>query len=173
MTTSAAAVEHRPGLDVLVEQIRRRTAEGADPATTAQAVAEVLEQVGAGTELLTEAERAGSPDGYIRHTLHTEESFSVLAVVWRPGQLTEVHDHIVWCSFAVIQGAETETLYGYEGDRLVELGVVERPTGSISGVAPPDDIHRVHNTGDDVAITLHVYGANLSAGTSVRRTYDV
>ena len=37
----------------------------------------------------------------------------------------------------------------------------------------PDDIHRVCNTGDGVAITLHVYGADLSNGTSVRRTYQL
>lgn len=174
MTLTSATVRHdRPGLDTLVEQIQRRTAVGADPVTTAQWVAEVLEQVGPAPELLTEEERAGSPDGYTRHTLHTESAFSISAVVWRPGQITEVHDHLVWCSFAVIQGAETETLYGFEGDRLVEVGVVERPSGSVSGVAPPDDTHRVQNTGDEVAITLHVYGADLSTGTSVRRTYDV
>ena len=174
MTLTPAAVEHdRPGLDTLVQQIRRRTAKGADPATTAREVADVLERLAPTPDLLTEAERAGSPDGYTRHTLHAEASFTVAAVVWRPGQLTEVHDHLVWCSFAIIQGAETETLYGFEGDRLVQVGVVERPTGSVSGVAPPDDIHRVENTGDDVAITLHVYGADLTNGTSVRRTYTV
>lgn len=174
MTLSPAAVEHdRPGLDTLVQQIRRRTAKGADPATTAQWVADVLERVGPTPELLTEDERAGSADGYTRHTLHTEATFSVSAVVWRPGQVTEVHDHLVWCSFAVVQGAETETLYGFEGDRLVEVGVVERPTGSVSGAALPDDTHRVQNTGDEVAITVHVYGADLSNGTSVRRTYDI
>lgn len=126
-----------------------------------------------GVDLLTAAERAGSPDDYTRHTLHTEATFSVSAVVWRPGQVTEIHDHLVWCSFMVLQGAETETLYDIEGDRLVEIGQRQRPTGSVSGVAPPDDIHRVANTGDAVAITLHVYGADLSNGTSVRRTYDL
>jgi predicted metal-dependent enzyme (double-stranded beta helix superfamily) len=96
----------------------------------------------------------------------------VSAVVWRPGQVTEIHDHLVWCSFVVVQGAETETLYDIDGDRLVEIGERHRPTGSVSGVTPPDDIHRVRNTGDTVAITLHVYGADLSSGTSVRRTYE-
>ena len=35
-----------------------------------------------------------------------------------------------------------------------------------AGVAPPDDIHRVANTGDSVANTLHVYGADLSQATT-------
>jgi mannose-6-phosphate isomerase-like protein (cupin superfamily) len=116
-------------------------------------------------------ERAGSADGYTRHTLHAEATFSISAVVWRPGQLTEIHDHLVWCSFVVLQGAETENLFDIDGDRLVQAGQLRRPTGSVSGVAPPDDIHQVHNTGDSVAVTLHVYGADLSTGTSVRRTY--
>ena len=41
-----------------------------------------------------------------------------------------------------------------------------------TAVRMPDDIHRVRNTGDAVAITSHVYGANLSRGTGVRRTYE-
>jgi predicted metal-dependent enzyme (double-stranded beta helix superfamily) len=73
----------------------------------------------------------------------------------------------------ILQGTESETLYRFESDQLVELERRQRPVGSISGTAPPDDIHRVANTGDEVAITLHVYGADLSEGTSVRRTYEL
>jgi predicted metal-dependent enzyme (double-stranded beta helix superfamily) len=78
----------------------------------------------------------------------------------------------VWCSFSVLQGVETETLFDLDADRLVEVGRLQRPAGSVSGAAPPDDIHRVDNTGDEIAVTLHVYGADLSHGTSVRRVYD-
>jgi 3-mercaptopropionate dioxygenase len=162
----------RPGLAELVARIQPRARQQADPRTIARQVADVLDEMKPSVDLLTPTERAGSPDGYTRHTLHTEAAFSVSAVVWRPGQVTEIHDHLVWCSFAVLQGAETETLYDIDGDHLVELGERQRPTGSVSGVAPPDDIHRVRNTGDTVAITLHVYGADLSNGTSVRRTYQ-
>jgi 3-mercaptopropionate dioxygenase len=162
----------RPGLAELVQQIRPRARQRTDAQTIAQQVADVLTAMQPSPALLTAAERAGSADGYTRHTLHTEATFSLSAVVWRPGQITEIHDHLVWCSFMVLQGAETETLYDIDGDRLVELGQRHRPTGSVSGVAPPDDIHRVCNTGDTVAITLHVYGADLSKGTSVRRSYQ-
>jgi predicted metal-dependent enzyme (double-stranded beta helix superfamily) len=73
----------------------------------------------------------------------------------------------------ILQGVESETLFDIVGGRLVEVARRERPRGSVSGVAPPDDIHQVANTGDEVAITLHVYGADLSEGTSVRRTYQL
>ena len=162
----------RPGLAPLADRKRACTLRTTDPHETARVVADLLEQLRPdAATLLTEDERAGSPDGYTGHTLHTEAGFSILAVVWRPGQITEIHDHIVWCSFLIMQGAETETLYELDGDRLLEAGTTISPAGSASAAAPPDDIHRVHNTGDEIAITLHVYGADLSDGTSVRRTY--
>jgi predicted metal-dependent enzyme (double-stranded beta helix superfamily) len=170
--TQLLELSRRPGLAELVHRIQPRARRAADPRTIAEQVAQVLVDVNPGPEILSEAEQAGAADGYSRHTLHTEAAFSVSAVVWRPGQITEIHDHLVWCSFMVLQGAETETLYGVRDDRLVEIGARLRPTGSVSGVAPPDDIHRVCNTGDTVAITLHVYGADLSAGSSVRRVYQ-
>jgi predicted metal-dependent enzyme (double-stranded beta helix superfamily) len=169
--TAPGNVAARPGLAELVARLQQCTLELADSQTTASGVADVLVELKPGADLLTTEERAGSPDGYTRHTLHTEAAFSVSAVVWRPGQVTEIHDHLVWCSFLILQGIETETLYDIDGDRLIEVGERRRPAGSVSGVAPPDDIHRVCNTGDEVAITLHVYGADLSQGTSVRRTY--
>ncbi|NJP92616.1 cysteine dioxygenase [Nonomuraea sp. FMUSA5-5] len=175
-TTPAATIRTgpppRPGLAELVARIRSHAYGQAAPHTIAEQVAGVLAETGPDAGLLTLAERAGSPDGYTRHTLHTEAAFSVSAVVWRPGQVTEIHDHLVWCSFQVLQGAETETLYDIDGDRLVEIGERHRPAGSVSAAAPPDDIHRVRNTGETVAITLHVYGADLSNGTSVRRVYE-
>lgn len=175
--TGLASVEPgtvaRPGLAELIEQIRRCTGRAADPQVTARMVAGVLTELRPAPQLLTDDERAGSADGYTRHTLHAEATFSISAVVWRPGQVTEIHDHLVWCSFVVLQGCETENIFDIDGDRLVQIGRRQRTAGSVSGVAPPDDIHQVHNTGDSVAITLHVYGADLSKGTSVRRIYHL
>ena len=46
--------------------------------------------------------------------------------------------------------------------------------GAVSGFAPPGDIHRVRNTGDTVAISMHVYGADISRlGNSIRREYTL
>jgi 3-mercaptopropionate dioxygenase len=47
-------------------------------------------------------------------------------------------------------------------------------TGTVSGFAPPGDIHRVRNTGEEVAISMHVYGADISRlGNSIRREYTL
>ena len=45
-------------------------------------------------------------------------------------------------------------------------------TGDVAGLAPPGDIHRVHNAGTETAISLHVYGTDIGRlGSSVRRVY--
>ncbi len=171
LVTGFTTSSERPGLAELVATIRPLARQRALPQTIAQQVAEALARRQSRRHPAHRGRTRRVRRDYVRHTLHTEATFSVQAVVWRPGQVTEIHDHLVWCSFMVLQGAETETLYAIDGDRLVELGQQHRPTGSVSGAAPPDDIHRVTNTGDDVAITLHVYGADLTDRTSVRRIY--
>jgi 3-mercaptopropionate dioxygenase len=44
----------------------------------------------------------------------------------------------------------------------------------VSGFAPPGDIHRVRNAGARTAISIHIYGTDVSRiGSSVRRDYDL
>jgi len=63
---------------------------------------------------------------------------------------------------------------GTGGRWLAEVGANVNTAGQVSGFAPPGDIHRVRNCGDDVAISLHVYGADITRlGSSVRRSYDL
>jgi hypothetical protein len=46
--------------------------------------------------------------------------------------------------------------------------------GDVSGFAPPGDIHRVRNAGDRVAISIHIYGTDVSrVGSGARRDYDL
>jgi 3-mercaptopropionate dioxygenase len=127
-------------------------------------------------DVLTAEERLGDPDGYQTHTLYVEPdgAFSIVAVVWRPGQVTPIHDHVAWCVFGVLQGIEHEELYVHEGDHLLSVGVNDNLAGDVSGFAPPGDIHRVRNSGDQTAISVHVYGTDISRiDSSVRRVYDL
>ncbi|TDD22817.1 hypothetical protein E1218_18835 [Kribbella turkmenica] len=88
----------------------------------------------------------------------------------RSGQITRVHDHVTWCVFGVLQGVEHEDLY--EAD-LRLIGSNDDQTGDVSGFAPPGDIDRGHNTSDATAISLHIYGNDVTRiGSSVRRYYD-
>ena len=88
--------------------------------------------------------------------------------------MTPIHDHISWCVFGIVQGIEHETIYRLEDDHLVVAGTATNRVGEVSGFAPPGDIHHMENTGDDISISLHIYGADISdSGTSVRRVYDL
>jgi predicted metal-dependent enzyme (double-stranded beta helix superfamily) len=138
---------------------------------TAELVAEQMRCHLPGPDVLTDRQRRGSPDGYASHTLHVEPdgAFSIVAPVWRPGQLTPIHDHVTWCVFGVIQGVEHEDLFDAD---LNLVGESDNQVGDVSGFAPPGDIHRVHNTGEEIAISVHIYGTDVTRiGSSVRRYY--
>lgn len=165
------------GLEELVTAIRAVVDKHADWRRTARLVSQELRQRLPTPEVLTAEQRIGAADGYRSYQLHTEPdgSFSVVALVWRPGQVTEIHDHVTWCVFGVIQGVEHEELFTLDERRecLVEAGSKTNETGDVSGFAPPGDIHRVRNAGEDTAISIHVYGTDVSRiGSSVRRYYD-
>ena len=159
-------------LSELLDGIRTAITPHAGWSDTARLVAEQLRRHLPSPDVLTAEQRLGSPDGYRSHTLHVEPdgSFSIIALVWRPGQVTRIHDHLTWCVFGVIQGVEHEELFDAD---LNLLGEADNHVGDVSGFAPPGDIHRVHNTSDTTAISIHVYGTDVTrTGSSVRRYYD-
>lgn len=169
---SATQIRPTGQLVRLVGGIRAAVAEHADWPETAQLVAGQLRRHLPTPDLLSADQRHGSPDGYRTHTIHVEPdgSFSIVALVWRPGQLTPIHDHMTWCAFGVIQGIEHEDLFDAD---LNVIGSSDNHAGDVSGFAPPGDIHRVHNTGDTTAISIHVYGTDVTrVGSSVRRFYS-
>ena len=174
MTTTPAPTEHwtRAELDELVAGVRTAVSAHVDWSSTAQLVAERLRRHLPSPDVLTAEERLGAADGYQSHTLHVEPdgSFSIIAVVWRPGQLTRIHDHVTWCVVGVIQGVEHEELFDAS---LNPIGSSDNRVGEVSGFAPPGDIHRVHNTADMTAISVHIYGTDVTRiGSSVRRFYN-
>jgi predicted metal-dependent enzyme (double-stranded beta helix superfamily) len=159
-------------LDDLVAGVRTAVDARADWSHTAQFVAEQLRLYLPTPDVLTAEQRLGSPDGYRSYTLHVEPdgSFSIIAAVWRPGQQTRIHDHVTWCVVGVIQGVEHEELFDA---KLNLLGTRDNPVGEVSGFAPPGDIHRVHNLASTTAISIHIYGTDVTrVGSSVRRYYD-
>jgi 3-mercaptopropionate dioxygenase len=165
-----------PDVSELVRAVRGVVNRHRDGQTTAQLVAAELEQHLPSPEILTREQRRGDPAHYQTHVLHIEHdgSFSVVALVWRPGQTTPIHDHVTWCVFGVIQGVEHEELYTLDlnGSYLIEAGSSTNRSGDVAGFAPPGDIHRVRNPGPDTAISIHVYGSDIfRLGSSVRREY--
>jgi len=125
--------------------------------------------------------RAASTDGYQQHVVHVHPQgrYSVVALVWLPGQATPIHDHRCWCVVGVLEGREQEErfrLHADAGDEWLEPVATRRyRQGETCRLVPPDeDIHRVTNVGDAAAISLHVYGADIRAcGSSINRTFEL
>lgn len=163
----------------LLTGIRAATGKRAGWDETANLVAAALRGHLPSPDVLTAHERAGDPGSYAQHILHTEDdgSFSVVALVWRPGQVTPVHDHVTWCVVGVVAGAEYEELFKLGGEtagHLLQVATRTNVAGSVGGFAPPGDIHRVRNCTGQTAISIHIYGADINRlGTSVRRCYDL
>jgi predicted metal-dependent enzyme (double-stranded beta helix superfamily) len=115
-------------------------------------------------------------DSYRQHLLHVSDCrrLSVVALVWRPGQRTSIHDHVSWCVVGVYRGVERETHYQQIGDRLVQTESIQAHPGDVEALIPPaGNIHAVEAAGDGLTISIHVYGADIERlGSSVYRRFD-
>jgi predicted metal-dependent enzyme (double-stranded beta helix superfamily) len=165
--------------DRLVHAVRAEVRRGLDWQQTADCVARALRaSLPDPAAILPAPLRHGDPSGYQSHLLYAEPdgTFSISAMVWLPGQQTMIHDHVAWCVTGVLQGREYEEIFApADGGRALRLAARNvNPAGTVNGFAPPGDIHRVRNTGDTVAISMHVYGADISRlGNSIRREYTL
>ena len=75
---------------------------------------------------------------------------------------------------AALQGTEYEEIFAIRDGHLEVIARSQNPAGAVSGFAPPGDIHRVRNSGQTVAVSMHVYGTDITrVGSSIRRLYDL
>ena len=109
------------------------------------------------------------PQYYQQYLLHCDplERFSVVSVVWGPGQKTPVHDHTVWGMVGMMRGAESCRRFErpVAGKPMIAGETARLLPGEVDLVSPTvGDIHEVANAHDDrVSISIHVYGANIGA----------
>ena len=77
-------------LDTLATAVRAAVARRTGWRETARLVASELERDLPSPSILTAEQRAGDPETLRSHVLHSEPdgSFSIVALVWRPGQMT-------------------------------------------------------------------------------------
>ncbi|MHC5211210.1 MAG: cysteine dioxygenase family protein [Planctomycetota bacterium] len=114
------------------------------------------------------------PGNYRRHQVVTDErfGFTVVVLLWEPGACTPIHDHDTWCVFGLLQGRLEVTNYTVTADdgkgplRLSEVSRAHLEDGVIGDNGGADtEVHRVRNTGTERAISLHVYGKDLTKRT--------
>lgn len=140
-TTTPARTTTR--MAALVTEIRSVVDRGLAPDLTSYLVGERLAPHLGAADLLTAEQQEGDPEHYRQHILHAEPdgSFSVVALVWMPGQETCIHDHVSWCVAGVHQGEESERRYrlapGAGVARLVATEDVVNAQGEVCGFAPP------------------------------------
>ncbi len=121
-------------------------------------------------DLLTQAQSAGDPETYRRHLLYADPDgrFTVLALVWEPGQFTPVHGHHAWGVVGVHQGELCSASYRHSPMPDAPLavapdGVVSVSAGAVCSVRPdPEGIHRLANISSHRAISIHTYGMDIS-----------
>jgi predicted metal-dependent enzyme (double-stranded beta helix superfamily) len=133
----------------------------------------LTEILGAGERFLEPRFLVPNPERYARRLLHRDPAgrYTVLVMVWNRGQATPLHDHSgMWCVECVYSGRIRVTSYSIRGGDP-ETGVVQFHTESVvhAGVGeagaliPPFEYHVLENAGEEPAITLHVYGGEMTS----------
>jgi predicted metal-dependent enzyme (double-stranded beta helix superfamily) len=142
----------------------------------AEAIARRLQPLLAQDGWLAPEHRAPGADRYRQHLLYVSpcRRLSVVALVWLPGQRTPIHDHVAWCVVGVYRGLERETRYRLVDGALERTTTIEAGPGHVEVLLPPaENIHSVQAGGDELTISIHVYGADIERlGSSVYRIYD-
>jgi 3-mercaptopropionate dioxygenase len=177
---SARPVARTRTLRRLTRSLDALVATGDDAQVIAARAGMLLGPALADSALLEPRHQEPAEDHYRQHLVHVHPlgRYSIVALVWKPGQATPIHDHVCWCVVGVWRGRERETTYKLYRDGgspyLVPHGSAASLPGDVSVLVPPEeDIHLVENAGDDIAISIHVYGDDISVlGTSINHRFD-
>ena len=130
-------------------------------------------------DLLTPEQRLTQSGCYARHVLHSDAGgrFTLLAIVWAPGQFSPPHAHHTWCGYAVYDNPLAEQIFRFDpAQSKAELlrTEVRVPGYSCFAAAGLDQIHRLGNSGAKPAISIHAYGVERECiATHVNRVVDV
>ena len=110
---------------------------------------------------------------YTKHNLYVYESakpWSIQALLWPPKSQTEIHSHKCWCTFGVYQGQVVEQLFNKKGYLISEKSYVKYDYGFL--IPNQNDIHRIINPNQEIAISIHLYGINGFCDNSVAKTFQ-
>jgi predicted metal-dependent enzyme (double-stranded beta helix superfamily) len=130
-------------------------------------------------DLLRPEQRVAQSGCYARHVLFSDAGglFTILAIVWAPGQFSPAHAHDTWCGYAVYENPLDEMLFRFDraqGKAEPVRTEVRLPGYSCYAGAGLDQIHRLGNSGPRPAISIHAYGVERERiATHVNRVMDV
>jgi predicted metal-dependent enzyme (double-stranded beta helix superfamily) len=164
-----------PALAALINEIDAACADGA----MRDRIVAALETAVAQASLLTADQRVPQSACYARHPIYSDPCgrFTIVAIVWAPGQFSPIHAHHTWCAYAVCENALQETLYVWDdesGTAKPARTEVRSPGYGCYAHSGLDQIHRLGNAGAEPAISIHVYGVERErVGTHVNRVVQV
>jgi predicted metal-dependent enzyme (double-stranded beta helix superfamily) len=167
-----SATPNSPRVNELVRRLDEAVAVN-DDATRCRNVKRVLaEIVGSGQDFVDEPFLKPAPHRYARRLLHRDPAgrYTALVMVWDRGQGTPLHDHAGhWCVECVYRGRIRVTSYSVRGGdpeqdvvRFERESVVHAGVGEAGALIPPFEYHVLENAGDVPAITIHVYGEEMT-----------
>jgi 3-mercaptopropionate dioxygenase len=179
-------------LESFISQAAMRSAERTDPADCVIDLAPLmLDLIERADSFLQPQHYRSDTGGYARNLIYKapDESLSLYALVWLPGQWTPVHDHGSWGVVGVVEGVLEERSYvrlspdrdADDGIELVRGGIVLLKSGAVTSFVPnPDHIHVTGVPRDRPrAVSLHLYGRMMSSfniydiETGTRKRVDV
>jgi predicted metal-dependent enzyme (double-stranded beta helix superfamily) len=181
---------HPPGIAELVQQLDRAVELGDVHRTTAAIKRSLSDLIRAGRIELPRRFFEPLPHTYARRLLHRDDArgYNAIVMTWGPGQGTALHDHGgIWCVEGVVAGEMAVVQYelvdppedafgppanrppagGDDGERRYRFaprGRVQALAGASGALIPPFEYHTLTNAlPDEVSVTLHVYGGEMSS----------
>jgi len=159
-------------VDELIRRLDEATS-AKDDATRCRNVKKVLvDVVSSGGEFLDPPFLEPASDHYARRLIYRapDGRFSVLAMVWGVGQGTPLHDHAgTWCVECVYRGKIRVTSFSVHGGdperdivRFEKESVVMAGVGEAGALIPPFEYHMIENPAPTAAVTIHVYGGEMT-----------
>ena len=144
-----------------------------DDATRCRNVKRVLiDVVNSGEQFVPERYLKPAPDRYARRLLHRDPRgrYTVLVMVWDRGQATPLHDHAgTWCVECVYRGRIEVSSFSVRGRdpekdvvRFEKEAVIRAGVGEAGALIPPFEYHILGNPNETPAITIHVYGGEMT-----------
>jgi predicted metal-dependent enzyme (double-stranded beta helix superfamily) len=163
----------------LIAEVTSTVAKCVDEKTVSERLPQILRRYLGRTDILTPEQMEACSSHYKQRILHVsrDRTFSIVALVWLPGQATPVQNHIAWCVTGVHLGCEEERRYWCcevaAEQRPVQVGRSINVQGSITSLLPPGDIHQVVNSGSARLVSLHIYDADIAQlGSSIKHRFS-
>lgn len=166
-----STIELSPKMRELIQRLDRAVEE-AEVKGCCMSVKDALEEVvRSGEDFVDERFLAPASDKYARRLIHLDPDgkYSLMAMVWGNGQGTAIHDHAhMWCVECVYRGRikvvsyDLRTPEDSEVLRFQEEATIFAGPGEAGALIPPFEYHTIENADETPAVTLHVYGGEMT-----------